>query len=53
MSISGLFAVERSAAMDDGCQGCKAGRLNFRTFEPVLHLSRWAEEEKQLPLSLL
>jgi len=24
--------------------------LNFRTFEPVLHSSRWVEEEKHLPL---
>jgi len=29
----------------------KAWRLNFRTIEPVLHSSRWVEEEKLLPLS--
>jgi len=48
-SNPGLFALEVLLVIVD----VKAWWLNFRTIEPVLHSSRWVEEEKLLPLSAM
>jgi len=42
-SNPGLYPVEVLLVLIDVCQ-----RLNFRSFEPVLHLSRWAEAVVEL-----
>jgi len=46
-SIPGLYPVEVLLVLIDICQ-----RLNFRSFEPVLHPSRWVEAVVEGPFQV-